>query len=394
MKVKIVLGIVLVCILPVFITFADQPAKDANFDVLFETYGLLKSQYVESITEDRKLVYGAIRGLLDSLGDPYTRFLEPTANSEMKIRLDGEFFGVGIQIGIKNKKLTVIAPIEDTPAFRAGMKSKDQIIRIDGNSTKGISLSEAVSKIRGPKGAKVVLSVYRPTVEPPKELDIPIIRAAIHLKSIRGDEMISKNIGYIRLTTFESKQMVKELQVAMRKLEKEQLKGLILDLRNNGGGLLYNAILSSSIFLENGKDIVHTIGRAGILDTRQAVNIQPKFTKPLIVLVNGNSASASEIFAGAISDNGRGIVVGEKTFGKASVQNVRELSDKSAVLITIAKYQTPLKKDITKVGIKPDFEVKEPTANIELRKDPDYIYDKKDDYFLQEAIKMMREIIE
>jgi len=372
-------------------TFAQ---KEANFNVLLETYGLVKTQYVEPVTRDRKLVYGAIKGLLETLGDPYTRFMEPTANSEMKIRLEGQFYGVGIQIGMKNNQLTVIAPIEDTPAYVAGLKAKDQIIRIDGKSTQGISLSEAVSKIRGEKGTEVVLGIHRPTTDPPKELDVPIIRDAIKMKSIRDASEVSKNIGYLRIVTFESKQMMRELQTALKKLTREKIEGLIVDVRNNGGGLLHNAIMASSIFLENAQPIVHTVGRSGLLDTQRAVNVRPKFKKPLMVLVNGNSASASEIFAGAISDNGRGMVLGGKTFGKASVQNVRELSDKSAVLITIAKYLTPNEADINKVGIKPDMEIVIPTDNMKLIRQPDYIYDRKDDFILQEAIRMMREIVE
>ncbi|MFH1429256.1 MAG: S41 family peptidase [Candidatus Margulisiibacteriota bacterium] len=389
-KRSIILSLIFIMLTQVLV-FAQQ---EANFNVLLEVYGLVKTQYVEHVTEDQKLVYGAVRGMLESLEDPYTRFLEPTANSEMKVRLEGEFHGVGIQIGIKNKQLTVIAPIDDTPGFRAGIKAKDQIIAIDGKSTAGISLTEAVSKIRGPKGEKVVLGIRRPTVTPPVEMDISIIRDTIKLKSISGTEVVTDNVGYVRIVTFESKQMMDELQDALKTLNKQKIKGLIVDVRDNGGGLLFNAINASSIFLENAEPIVHTIGRDHIFDTQVAINIRPKFKKPLIVLVNGNSASASEIFAGAISDNGRGLVMGSKTFGKASVQNVRELSDASAVLVTVAKYLTPHETDITKVGIEPDVVVAIPTDNIELMSSANYIYDQKDDVVLQESIKMMREIIQ
>ena len=367
--------------------------EEVNFDVLLETFQIIKAQYVEEVTDNHTLVYGAIKGMLASLGDQYSRFLEPKSNSEMKVHLDGEFFGIGIQIGMKNNQLTVLAPIEDTPAWKVGLKSKDEIIRIDGNSTSGLSLDEAVSKIRGPRGKKVLIGIRRPTVTPPKEFDFPIIREAIQLKSIRDAAIITNNIGYLRLTTFESKQMMAELQDALSKLFKGKAKGLIIDLRNNGGGLLHNAIMSASLFLDPGKDIVHTVDRNGIMDTKKAVYVKPRVKLPLIVLVNENSASASEIFAGAISDNGRGIVMGSKTFGKASVQNIRELSDNSAVLITIAKYLTPKETDIAHKGIIPDKEVIIPTSNIELVTKSDYIYDQKDDYVLQEAVKLMDQMI-
>ncbi|MFA5927765.1 MAG: S41 family peptidase [Candidatus Margulisiibacteriota bacterium] len=392
MKRKIFL---LACLTTLFLSVPAlaQNNEEVNFNVLLETFGAIKGQYVEHVTENRKLVYGAIRGMLETLGDPYSRFMEPTDNSEMKTRLDGEFFGIGIQIGIKDNFLIVISPIEDTPAFKAGLKAKDQIVRIDGKNTKGISLSEAVSKIRGPKGSPVVLGINRPTLTPAKEFNITVNRDVIKLKSMTGTEVVTKNIGYTRLTTFESKQMMEEMTVALKKLEKENIKGLIMDVRDNGGGLLQNAILASSVFLDNGQDIVHTKARDGIVDTKSAVNVQLKFKKPLIVLVNGNSASASEIFAGAIMDNGRGITMGSKTFGKASVQNVKELRDGFAVLITIAKYTTPKFTDITKIGIKPDIEVKVPTKNLEMISSANYVYDKKDDYTLQQAIKTMQDLI-
>ena len=393
-KIKITLLILLLGGLA-FLGFAqrENEINAQHFNVLFETYGLLKTQYVEKDIDDQKLAYGAIKGMLDALGDPYTRFMEPTANSEMKVRLDGEFFGIGIHIGMKEHQLTVISPIEDTPAWKAGLKAQDKIMRIDGKSTKGISLEEAVSRIRGPKGSSVVLGILRPTVEPPKEMDVAILRDVIKMKSITNVEVITSNIGYLRFTTFESRQMIDELVDALALLEAKHIKGLIIDERDDGGGLLQNAILASSIFLETGKEIVHTVDRNGILETKSAVPILPKFKKPVIVLVNGNSASASEIFAGAMSDNGRGIVMGTKTFGKASVQNIRELSDRSAVLITIAKYLTPNKTDITKVGIKPDVEVTVPTANLKKIQEPNYLYNKDDDYTLQQAIKTMKEII-
>jgi carboxyl-terminal processing protease len=364
-----------------------------DFATMFETYGIIKSQYVDKTTDDHKLLYGAIRGMLESLGDPYSRYMEPTANSEMKVRLDGEFYGVGIQIGMKTNQLTVIAPIEGTPAYRAGIKSKDKIIKIDGKSTAGMALEDAVSRIRGPKQTQVVLTLIRPSDEVAKEFDIAMIRDVVKLQSITSVQILTPNIGYLRLNTFESKQMMSEFEEAMKKLFAQHAKGLIIDLRDDGGGLLSNAIMSASLFLETGKDIVHTVGRDGVLHTQQALDVRPKIALPLIVLVNENSASASEIFAGAMSDNGRGIVMGSHTFGKASVQNIRELSDKSAVLITIAKYLTPNKTDISKVGIKPDVEIKVPTENIKKMQSPDFIYEQKEDYSLQQAVKMMKEIL-
>lgn len=366
---------------------------ETSWGLLYQVLGIVKTQFVEKNIEDKNLIYGAIKGLLKSLDDPYTRFVEPKAFDEMKIRLSGNFAGVGIQIGIKDHILTVIAPIQETPAYRAGLKALDKIIKIDDKKTDDMSLEEAVSLIRGPKGTKVTLTILRGAGHKKKEIDI--IRDNIKLKAIYKSEIIDKKnkIGYIHLITFESRDTLDEVIDSIKELEKKNLRGLIFDVRNNGGGLLDNAIDIGSIFIKDGT-IVHTVDRDKNRETFEVTAVDYEwYDKPLIVLINGASASASEILAGAIENNDRGILMGTQTFGKASVQNIKPFSDGAAILLTIAKYLTPNGSDINKVGISPNIEVKIPTASIEAAQKEDYEYSFEKDDQLQAAIKKMRKLI-
>ena len=370
-----------------------------DFSLLNVVKFWVTSEYVDKEIDRRNLEYGAIKGYLAELDDPYTRFLEPKSHSEMKVRMSGEFFGIGIHIGMKDKGLTVISPIEGTPAYKAGLKSLDKIVSIDGDSTKGMSLNEAVTKIRGPKNTKVVLGILREGTKEP--FDVDIIRDKIPLKSVDkfevlpetlGELAVPEKIGYLRLATFESKKADSELADGIKELLKKGAKGSIVDLRYNGGGLLGNAISISSMFLDEG-DVVHTVDRNGKKNSESVSGraIYPK--GPLVVLVNQGSASASEIFAGAIKDNERGIIVGRDTFGKASVQKIFPLPDDSAVLITIARYYTPDMVDITKKGIKVDIDAKIPTDNIKMMEETDYKYSIETDYQLKIAVQELLKLI-
>jgi len=317
-----------------------------------ETLSLVKKNYVEEV-EEKDLVYGAIKGMLNSL-DPHSSFMPPEIFTEMQIDTKGEFGGLGIQIGIKNRMLTIIAPIEDTPAHKAGVEAGDKIVKIDDESTKDISLHDAVSKLRGPKGTSVVITILREGLEDPK--DISIIRDIIKLKSVKS-KVIDEQIGYVKLTQFQEK-TASDLKKALKDLSKKEINSMILDLRNNPGGLLKGAVDVTSQFLPAGKLVVYIKGRSGDKTEFNTNNGNNYFDFPMIVLVNGGSASASEIVAGALQDWEKAVILGTQTFGKGSVQTVMPLSDGSAVRLTTARYYTPKGRSIQTTGITPDIAVK------------------------------------
>lgn len=335
-------------------------AESANFATFLQVYDLLKSEYVERNVKDNELVYGAIRGMLGSLDDPYTRFMDPKAFQSMQDERQGSFGGIGIQIGIKDGKLTVIAPMEDTPAFRAGLKAGDHIFEIDGKPTQHMAEAEAVSLIRGQRGTKVVLTLKRQGVSAP--LKTPIVRDNIVTKAVKIEE-IEGNLGYIRLSTFMSNEAGHEVKQALQRFSKKD--GIILDLRGNPGGLLPNAVDIGSMFIKEGP-IVQLVNREG---DRQSLNASGRLVVdknlPVVVLVDGGSASASEILAGALQDNKRATVVGTKTFGKGLVQTVHPLSDGSGVAITTQKYLTSAGHDINKKGVVPDVVVELPKVKVD-----------------------------
>lgn len=309
--------------------------------------------------------YVAIETMLSSLDDPYTRFLDPDEFAEEKRSISGTLYGIGVQIGIRDDKLMVIAPIEDTPAARAGLTTNDVILEIDGNSTKGISIKKAADQIRGPKGSAVNLLIKRGD----EEINYKIVRDKIDIKAVSTknpkNSKLDRNIGYIRLNSFLSHSASEEMKNAISELRDKD--GYILDLRSNPGGLLTNAIYISDMFIESGY-IVSTVDRDGYKETQRASRkILTK--KPLVVLINEGSASASEILSGALKDNGRAILVGTKSFGKGLVQEINRLPDGAGINITTQKYLTPNGTDINKVGIVPDIQVKNTKEDIENKKD-------------------------
>ena len=298
--------------------------------------------------------YEAIRGMLGSLNDPYTRFLDPKQFKEMQIDTSGELMGVGIQLSLDkdSKELTVVSPIEGTPASEAGVQPKDVIVTIDGKSTKGMSTEDAVKLIRGPEGSEVTLGLRRKGAV----ISVSLTRARIAIHAIDSSLNRSSDgtqVGYIRLKQFNANS-ARDMRDAIRRFEKDGVDGYVLDLRFNPGGLLEASVDIARQWLNKGT-IVSTRTREGIRDVRRATG-SAITDKPVVVLVNEGSASASEILSGALQDNNRAKLVGQKTFGKGLVQSVRGLADGSGITVTIAKYLTPKGTDIHKNGIKPDVE--------------------------------------
>lgn len=322
-----------------------------SLDLIRKVLELIKSDYVEENIDEQKLIYGAIEGMLKKLDDPYTRFMEPKSFKEMQVETQGEFGGLGIVISIKDRMLTVISPIDDTPAARAGIMAGDMIIKIDGKDVIDIALHDAVKLLRGPVGSKVVISILREGERESRDYELE--RQIIKLPSVKY-WVLSPEIGYIRLTQF-IQTSSEDLEKAMIDLEKNGIKSIILDLRNNPGGLLTSAVEVGRKFIPKG-DIVSIKGRDGEENTYSSFfKYHPLL--PLIVLINEGSASASEIVAGAIKDNKRGLLLGKKSFGKGSVQTVISLNDGSAMALTTALYYTPSGVNIHKSGITPDIEV-------------------------------------
>lgn len=338
-----------------------------------------RHKYDKVIQTDQD-AYVAIDTMVASLNDPYTKFLNPKEFLEETSSIKGSLKGIGIQIGMKDGKLMVIAPIEDTPAEKAGLLADDEILAIDGKSTKGITVDKAADQIRGEEGTQVTLLIKRKGVEEPKSYTIT--RAEIEIKSVTQkvptDIKIPDDICYIRLSSFISRNASKEVRDII--LNNPSKKSFILDLRSNPGGLLSNAIYISDMFL-NGGDIVSTVDRDGYRETQKATNAILT-TKPLVVLLNKGSASASEIFSGAMKDNKRAVLVGTQSFGKGLVQEINKLPNESGINITIQKYLTPNGTDIHKKGITPDVVVELTEEQIK----------NKDDVQLKKAIEIAHEL--
>jgi len=358
---KSILDHVLLCLLLLGILCFDGSGGDVKADtndvyqhieVFTEVLRQIEKNYVEP-QDSQKLIYGAIKGMVQSL-DPHSSFMTRDEHQELLIETKGSFSGVGIEISIRDNILTVVSPIEGTPAYEAGIKSGDKIVKIDDKPTNDMTLTDAVKSIRGPQGSKVKLSVMR--VGADKPLDFEIVRDVIPLKSVRT-YLLAPGVGYVRISNFQSK-TARDLSSGLDKLEREhELKGLILDLRNNPGGLLSQAIDVSDIFLDSGV-IVSTKGRNASQNMEiSAKRNSPWRDYPIIVLVNGGSASAAEIVAGALQDNQRAMILGTRTFGKGSVQTILPLSDGSGLRLTTARYYTPSGRSIQLSGIDPDIEV-------------------------------------
>jgi len=318
----------------------------------------VQKSYVEE-TKVKDLVQGAIRGMLSTL-DPHSAYMTPDMYKEMQVETKGEFGGVGIQIGVKENRLAVIAPIEGTPAYRAGIKSGDFIIKVNDETTKDLTLMDAVQKMRGPKGSKINLTIQRDGT--PDPLQFTLVRDTIKIESVKSK--VLDNIGYVRLTQFQES-TGRDLSKVLKQFKDQKLQSTILDLRNNPGGLLTSAVEVSEQFLPGGKLVVYTKGRESKKDEWIAKGKDQMDDSPMIILVNEGSASASEIVAGALQDYGRAVIVGTTSFGKGSVQTILPLGDGSGLRLTTAKYYTPKGRSIQSTGVTPDIVVKsQPPATV------------------------------
>src|SRR5213082_3620016 len=352
-------SVVLAILVAVLFSGGGQPARVGaaakesyeGLETFTNILSIIQKNYVEEVSTEQ-LVEGAINGMLTSL-DPHSAYLTPDLYKELQVDTKGSFGGLGIEITSRNGVLTVVSPIEDTPAYRAGVKAGDQILKIEGEFTKDMSLVDAVKKMRGPKDSKVTLSLKRENV--PELFDVTLTREIIKIQSVKS-KMLDKGYGYVRVTQFQER-TDDDLERALKSLDKEAggLQGLVLDLRNDPGGLLTQAVKVADLFLDSGL-IVYTDGR--LENQKQKYFAHKPGTWgdfPMVVLVNGGSASASEIVAAALQDHKRALVLGTTTFGKGSVQTILPLDDSSALRLTTARYFTPKGRSIQAMGIVPDI---------------------------------------
>ena len=352
------------------ISFQGVSSSENNIynkiDLFGEVLEKINKEYVDEINQSESMD-SAINGLLQSL-DPYSAYMSPEIFNEMQTETSGEFGGLGIEVSMESGVVKVISPIDDTPASRAGIKAGDYIVKINNVQVQGKSLSEAVDLMRGPVGSEIELTIRRRGEK--KALTFNIVREVIQIKSVKAD-LLEKNIGYIRLTSFNEnsgKQIKKEI---IKFEENKNLKAYILDLRNNPGGLLSQAIKISDFFLNNG-EIVSTKSRKSS-ENRKWFAKQGDLTngKTIVVLINYGSASASEIVAGALKDHKRAILIGENSYGKGSVQSIIPLKNDGAIRLTVAKYYLPSGKSISEVGVSPDIEINEKTEDFRIKTETD-----------------------
>jgi len=345
----------------------DQVAANVDFKMFWEVWNTLKRDYVDSnsLTE-KKLFYGALEGLVGATKDPYSVFMNPEEAKSFEEDLSGTFEGIGAEIGFRNEILTIIAPIEDMPAAKAGVQAGDKIYSIDGKTALGLSVEEAVKKIRGPKGTKVILSLVRSGNEKP--IDITIVRDTVVVKSVKTSFDEKNKIFTVKISSFnnDSEDLFNK---AVQEIVIKKPKGIILDLRNNPGGYLETAVTVASEWVKTGSIVIEEFGDGKKIEhatkgTARLAGI------PTVVLVNEGSASASEIVAGALKDYGLAKLVGQKTFGKGSVQVLRQLEDGSVVKVTTAKWLTPKGNYINEQGIEPDIKIDLTAADREKNKDP------------------------
>ncbi len=330
-------------------------------ELFSDSLAIVETEYVDE-PEPRNLIYGALKGMISSL-DPHSQFLDPDSYNELKIDTEGKFGGIGIEITIKDGILTVVTPIDDTPAWKAGLKSGDGIVKINDELTRDMTLTEAVRRLRGKPGEVVNITVLRDSEK--KLLEFKIVRAIIKIKDIKEARILQDRIGYIRLVEFREN-TPQDMDIAMGKLKKEGMNALILDLRNNPGGLLDIAVRVAEKFIEKGNLIISTKGRKPSSDMKFISRCkEPILDLPMAVLINEGSASGSEIVAAALKDYKRAIVLGTKSFGKGSVQTLIPLSDGSALRLTTARYFTPSGKEIHNKGVEPDIVVENPKPETE-----------------------------
>lgn len=372
----ITLGAIAVSSIAIAVSKSERIKRDElykNIDLFSDSLAIVQHDYVDEI-KPKELIYGALKGMLSSL-DPHSQFMDPDTYNELQVDTTGEFGGLGIEITLRDGLLTVVTPIEDTPAWQAGIKAGDHIVRIDKELTRGITLMQAVKKMRGKPNTSVSLTILREKEK--KLLDLVITRQIIKIKDIKVARILEEKIGYIRLVEFRQN-TPKDFKAAISELKKQGMDALILDLRNNPGGLLDVAIRITENFLDKGKLIVSTRGRTKNQNMEFRSLKKTKYPDlPLVVLVNEGSASGSEIVAVALQDYQRAIILGTKTFGKGSVQTVIPLSDGSAIRLTTSKYFSPKGKVIHGKGVIPDIIVEEGKIQLlsEEEDSADHIFD-------------------
>ena len=367
-----------------------------EMEILAESLAIIDDKYVED-KPAQDLIYGAMEGLLMSL-DSYSQFLDPEDYKNLIIETEGKFGGLGIEITMRDGLLTIVSPIEDTPAWDAGIEAGDIIVKIEGELTKGITLNEAVKKLRGKPGTDVTVTILRE--EDRSVEDITITRGIIKIDDIKRALILEDGIGYVKIAEFRETTS-KDLGKALKDLDKEGLKALVLDVRNNPGGLLSSSIDVSSRFVKDGEVIVSTKSRSEAERFYRSVPLREKYTDiPIVVLINKGSASASEIVAAALRENKQAILLGETTFGKGSVQTIVPLSDGSAMRLTTSKYYTPSGTSIHEKGIDPDIvvvkkEIEEKKEDvfkqIDEKKDKSFDYTK--DYQITRALDLVRGLL-
>ena len=341
---------VLFSILP-FVQGQAAPKKEMN--VIADVFSMAQASYVDPIS-DKRLMEGALNGMMKTL-DPYSQFLDEHAYQELKSDTKGEFAGIGLEVSVKGSVLHVISPLDDSPAYRAGLKPGDVIQKIDDTVTKDITLSDAVRRMRGKAGSVVRLTVLREGEASP--LEIPVTRETVKVRGVREAKLLEGGIGYIRISEFQE-QTARDFRAALGSLKRQGMKGLIIDVRNNPGGLLYAAVDVAENFIPEGERIVSTKGRLVEKNTSHVSrNKEPWKISPLYLLVNKGSASGSEILAGALQDYGLAVLVGAKTYGKGCIQTLTPLADGSAVRITTSRYYTPQGRLIHEIGVSPDVVV-------------------------------------
>src|SRR5882762_5406348 len=367
----------------------DSSATYEQLKLFTEVISIVQNQYVDEVPP-KELIYGAIKGTLRGL-DPHSSFLDPDSYKEMQVETSGSFGGLGIEITLRDDVLTVVSPIEGTPAYRAGLQTGDRIVKIDGLVTKDMQLPDAVKRMRGKPGTKVTITVVREGWTEPK--DFEIAREQIRVQSVRAHDL-GGGIAYLKLRQFQE-QSPGDMSAALDKANKAGMKALVLDLRNNPGGLLTAAVEVTEEFIDDGKLVVYTEGRVRNQNMRFSAHAKKSYPNlPMVVLVNQGSASASEIVAGALQDWGRAIVVGNQTFGKGSVQTIIPLSDGSGLRLTTAKYFTPKGRSIHGKGITPDIVVEIPKEKDPPKERPlpsaDPLEDLKKDVQLQRALDVLK----
>lgn len=345
-----------------------SPDKTVDFSLFWKVWGILKDKYVDKSKLDaRDLFYGAIDGMLAATGDPYTTFFDPKENKEFKEDISGTFEGIGAEMGVKDKVLTIIAPLEGMPAEKAGLRAGDKVLKINDETTANLSLEEAVSKIRGPKGTEVKLNIFHAGDEETR--DIIVKRDMILVKSVRF-EMKENDIAYIRVSRF-GEDTESEFKAAVKQTLDGKAKGLIIDMRNNPGGFLETSVELGSSMLPSGKVVVMEEDGEGKRKEIRSRGGDVLSGIPTVVLINEGSASASEILAGALRDNRDNVtLIGKKSFGKGSVQELISVSKETSVKITVARWLTPNGNQINNVGIDPDIEIALTSKDVEDGRDP------------------------